>query len=85
MPKLRKNDAQRRAERFSEHYRVGKAKLKLLEPQIADMLGIGQTTLKKYKHDPLNEFSVEQLISFGHAFGWTDAEYLDIIHGGLSK
>lgn len=85
MPKLRKTDAQRRAERFSEHYRVGKARLKLLEPQIADMLGIGTATLTRYKRDPLNEFSVEQLISFGRAFGWSDAEYLDIIHGGLIK
>lgn len=81
MPRLKKTDAQRRAERFSEHYRVGKARLKLQEPDIAAALGMGESTLRKYKRGP-DAFSLGQLVRLGGVFGWTEEEYMDIIRGG---
>lgn len=84
MPRLRKTDAQRRAERFSEHYRVGKARLNLQEPDIAAALGMGRTTLVAHKHNP-DTFSLGQLVRLGSVFGWTEEEYMDIIRGGKGR
>lgn len=81
MPRLKKTDAQRRAERFGEHYRVGKARLQLQEPDIAAALGMGESTLRKYKRSP-DTFSLGQIVRLGSVFGWTEAEYMDIIRGG---
>lgn len=78
MPRLRKTDAQRRADRFDEHYRVGKARLKLHEPQIASALGMGESTLRKYKQNP-DMFQMGQLVRLGRVFEWTDEQFLDII------
>lgn len=80
MPRLKKTDAQRRAERFEEHYRVGKARLKLKDADIAAALGIGRTTLSARKHAP-DTFSLGQIIRLGGVFGWTEAEYMEIIKG----
>ena len=60
MPRLKKTDARRRAERFEELYRVGKARLKLKDSDIAAALGIGRTTLSMRKHDP-DAFSLGQI------------------------
>lgn len=81
MPRLKKTDAQRRAERFGEHYRVGKARLQLQEQDIASVLGMGSSTLRKYKRSP-DAFSLGQLVRLGGVFGWTEDEYMDIIRGG---
>lgn len=78
MPRLKKTDAQRRAERFDEHYRVGKARLKLHEPEIAAALGVSEATLYRYKRSP-DMFSMGQIVRLGRVFGWSDEEYLDII------
>lgn len=78
MPRLKKTDAQRRAERFDEHYRVGKARLRLHEPEIAAALGLGESTLRKYKREP-DMFSLGQIVRLGRVFGWSDEDYLDII------
>lgn len=81
MSRLKKTDAQRRAERFGEHYRVGKARLRLKDPDIANALGIGRTTLSARKHNP-DAFSLGQLVRLGDVFGWGEGEYMDIINGG---
>lgn len=47
-----KTTAQRRAERFDLLYREGKARLGLLEPDIAAMLGVNRDTLRSYRRDP---------------------------------
>lgn len=80
MPRLKKTDAQRRAERFREHYRVGKARLQLHEPDIASAIGMAESTLRKYKRSP-DMFSIGQLVRLGRVFGWTEAEYMEIIEG----
>ncbi len=79
MGRHRKTDSQRRAERFGELYRVGKAKLGLTEHQICEMLGVTGPTLLARRKDPM-KFSLGQLVTLGTAFGWTDAEYMSIIH-----
>lgn len=78
MPRLKKTEAQRRAERFDDHYRTSKAHLKLQEPAIAAALGLGVSTLRKYKRDP-DLFSVGQIVRLGGVFGWSDEDFLDII------
>ena len=78
MPRLRKTDAQRRADRFDEHDRVGKARLKLQEPEIASALGMAASTLRKYKQNP-DMFQMGQLVRLGRVFEWTDEQFLDII------
>lgn len=77
MPRLKKSEAQRRAERFDDHYRTSKAHLKLKEPQIADALGLGVSTLRKYKRNP-DLFSMGQLVTMGRIFEWPGDTYLDI-------
>ena len=80
MPRLKKTEAQQRAERFYEHYRVGKARLRLHEPEIAAALGLGESTLYKYKRNP-DMFSLGQLVRLGRILGWSSEEYVDIITG----
>lgn len=77
MPRLKKTEAQRRAERFDEHYRVGKARLKLNEPDIAAALGVSEATLYRYKRSPGKLFDL--FVRLGDVFGWSDEDYLDII------
>lgn len=77
MPRLKKTEAQRRAERFDEHYRVGKARLKLHEPEIAAALGVSEATLYRYKRSPGKLFDL--FVRLGDVFGWSDEDYLDII------
>lgn len=81
MARLKKTETQRRAERFDEHYRVGKARLKLQEPNIAAALGIGESTLRKYKRNPMSNtsFSFGQVVRLGDILGWSDEDFLDII------
>lgn len=81
MPRLRKTDAQRRADRFSEHYRVGKARLQLRDADIATVLHVAPSTMQRYKNDPA-KLSLEQIVLIGSIFGWTACEYMDIISGG---
>lgn len=78
MPKLRKTEAQRRAERFGERYRVGKALIGATEEQIGRLLGIKRPTLLEKRNNP-GKFSVDQLVTIGKAFGWSDEDYLAII------
>lgn len=82
MPRLKKTDAQRRAERLDDHYRTGKAHLKLKEPDIAVALGIGEATLYRHRQDPDKLLSLGEFARLGRVFGWSDEDYLDIINGG---
>lgn len=84
MPRLRKTDAQRRAERFAEHYRVGKARLELYESDIASALGIGEATLYRYKRNP-DLFSIGQIVRLMSVFDWTDEQFLDIFGRGSKE
>ena len=77
MPRLKKTEAQRRAERFDEHYRVGKARLKLHEPDIAAAIGLKPSTLRKYKQQP-DLFRIGQFARLGHVFDWSGDVYQDI-------
>lgn len=77
MPRLKKTDKQRRAERFSEHYRVGKARLRLRDPEIAAALGVAESTLYRYKKEP-DKLPLGKLVRLKHVLGWSDREYLDI-------
>lgn len=79
MPRLKKTEAQRRAERFDDYYRTSKAHLKLKEPDIAAALGIGESTLRKYKREP-DMFSLGQIVRLGHVLEWPDEAYLNIIN-----
>ena len=79
MPRPRKTEDQRRAERFRESYRTGKARIGFLEPQIAAALGIGESTMRKYKQNPCDQFSINQFAKLGELLGWSDDELLSII------
>lgn len=78
MPRLKKTEAQRRAERFSEHYHASKANFKLTEPQIAAALGICVTALRKYRRDP-DKAPFGIVLRMGETLEWSDEVYQDII------
>lgn len=78
MARLKKTDAQRRAERFRELYCIGKAKSGFTDEQCASMVGICRDTLSRAKKDPNKRISIEQLACFGKAFGWTGEEIASI-------
>lgn len=77
MGRLRKTDAQLRAERFAEVYRVGKARANLTEREVAQILGVSHVTLGKYKKTP-EIFPFGKLITLGTMFGWTEDEFLAV-------
>lgn len=80
MPRLKKTEAQRRTERFGELYRVGKALRGLNEDDIISVLGIkSRKTLLEYRNHP-DKFGIGQIAKLGDLFGWTDEEYMEIIH-----
>lgn len=78
MGRLKKTTAQHRAERFETLYRVGKARLGLLEPDIAAMLGVTRDTLRSYRRDP-GKLSLEKAAILGMAMGWTDEEFASVL------
>lgn len=78
MPRPRKTEAQRRAERFGERYRVGKARLGATEKQIGNILGIERPALLARRKDP-GKLSVDQLVTLGKVFNWSDDDFIAII------
>lgn len=78
MGRNKKTEAQRRSEQFGERYRMGKAKLALKEPQMAEIIGVSPSSLRKYRSQP-GLFSVDQLVKIGKIMCWTDEDYLAII------
>lgn len=78
MGRHKKTTAQRRAERFQVLYRIGKARLGLLEPEIAAMLGVTRETLRSYRRDP-GKLSLEKVAILGTAMGWTTEEIASVL------
>lgn len=78
MGRHKKTTAQRRAERFQLLYRIGKARLGLLEPEIAAMLGVTRDTLRSYRRDP-GKLSLEKVAILGTAMGWTTEEIASVL------
>jgi len=65
----------RRAERFGELYRIGKARIGFTEEQISKMIGFkGRPPLLERRRNP-EKLSLGQLITLGHAFNWSEAKY----------
>lgn len=80
MPRLRKTESQRRAERFGELYRVGKARLRLTEDQISASIGLCRPALNQRLTNPDKYLRLGDLVDLGELFGWTDEDFLSIIH-----
>lgn len=78
MPRPRKTESQRRAEQFGERYRVGKARICATEEQMGKVLGITRPALLARRNDP-GKLSVQQLVTLGKVFNWSDEDYLAII------
>lgn len=78
MGRNKKTTAQRRAERFESLYRVGKARLGLLEPDIAAMIGVSRPTLKSYRQDP-GKLPLEKAVILWTAMGWTNEEISSVL------
>ena len=78
MPRPRKTETQRRAERFGERYRVGKARLGATEEQIGNILGLKRPALLARRKDP-GKLSVDQLVTLGKVFNWSDDDFIAII------
>lgn len=85
MPRLKKTEAQRRAERFDDHYRTSKAHLKRKESDIAAALGIGVSTLRKYRRNPMGKksFGIWHFLRLRDVLEWSDEDLLDIF--GVKK
>lgn len=78
MPRVRLTESQRRADRFRLLFRVGKAKLDYTDEQIGELMGVNRTAVIRYRKNP--EALYGKLISLGKSMGWTDEEWLSIIH-----
>lgn len=85
MPRPKKTDTQRMAERFGELYRIGKAKTGLTDAQCAAIVGVCPKSLFNAKKDPSERISIGQLSKLGAVFGWTDKDYLAIIRPGIRR
>lgn len=82
MPRLKKTDAQRRAERFEKLYQSGKASSGLTDAQCATIAGVCSKTLYNERKDPIGKITIGQLSQFGKVFGWSDEDILSIIRAG---
>lgn len=78
MPKLKRTEAQRRADRFRELFRVGKARIGLTDEQIGLLIGVERNAVRRYRERP--EIVYGKLIALGKAMGWTDEDWLSIVH-----
>lgn len=80
MGRLRKTDAQRRAEQFRARYEFGKHLMGFTDEQISKAAGICRNTLISYKKNPEKCFGTFRTI--GAMLGWQDEDYLAILKGG---
>lgn len=78
MGRPRKTTAERRAERFSMPYRIGKASTGLKEEDIAELVNLSTVTLRRYRKDP-GLFPVGVLATIGTALGWSEADYIAVL------
>lgn len=83
MGRSKKTRAERLAEQFGEHYRMGKAKVGMTNQEIAHVVGLqSQAALKRRRENP-GEFTLGELLAMGAAFRWTEEEYLSVIRAGM--
>lgn len=78
MPRLRKTEEQKQAEAFHTCYRVGKARLRLHEPDVARILGISESTLALRKKSP-DKFNIGEFRRMANLFEWTPDDILEIV------
>lgn len=82
MPRLRKTEALKQAEveqeAFLTCYRVGKARLRLHELDIARILDISESTLALRKKSP-DKFSIGEFKKMVKLFEWTPDDILEIV------
>lgn len=75
MPRPRKTEEDRRAEIFIRNYKIGKAKIGFLDPDVARVVGITERTLSEKKKAP-GKLRVEQMVTLGKVFGWSDEDFM---------
>lgn len=80
MPRPRKTESQRRAELFRRLYKVGKGRIDATEELVANAVGVGRPALKNKRDNPGRFVSLDDLVTFGKIFGWTDEDVLSIYH-----
>lgn len=78
MSRPKKTISDRRLEVFTRSYKIGKASTGFQEPDVARALGISDRSLRRNKRS-LNAISVEQFITLGKVFNWSDEDFLEII------
>lgn len=82
MPRLRKTEGQKQAEAeretFLTCYRIGKAKCRLHESDIARILGISESTLVLRKKSP-DKFNIGEFKVLAKKFGLTPDDILEIV------
>lgn len=78
MGRHKKTTAQRRAERFQALYREGKARLGLIEPEIAAMIGVNRDTLRSYRRNP-GKLPLEKAAILWTAMDWTNDEISSVL------
>lgn len=78
MPRLKKTEEQRRADRFWELYRIGKAKTGFTDEQCAAIAEVCPTTIYNAKKATDDRISLGQLARFIKAFGWSKEDVISI-------
>ena len=79
MPAKRKTRADRVSEKFSELYRIGKARSGLQETEITALCGFkSPIPLRKRRATPL-EFTLGQLMAMGAAFRWSEEDWRELV------
>lgn len=78
MPRLKRTEAQRRADRFRELFRLGKSRIGFTDEQIGQLIGVKRNSVRRYRERP--EIVYGKLITLGKAMGWTDEDWLSIVH-----
>lgn len=78
MGRKRKTEAQRRLERFSELYRLGKSKIGFTECRISEILGITRQCFNARRAEP-EKLKLGEFIKLSKIFDWSDEEILSII------
>lgn len=75
MPRPRKTGEDKRAEIFIRLYKIGKAATGFQEPDVSRAISITERTLLEKKKNP-GKFSVDQFVTLGRVFDWSDEEFL---------
>ena len=85
MPAKRKTRADRVREKFSEMYRIGKARSGLNEPEITALCGYNSVIpLRRRRSSPM-DFTLGQLLAMGTAFRWTEEDWQELIRTATAR